>query len=237
MANRTVSDRAISWSRRTATIGQKQDYCHTRLGIDLIGSYRPDPGVEVRLTVTSIRFARTWLRNPRSTGAVVPSSKSLAVALVNALPDDDYERIIELGTGEGSVTRQLVARFGGDRVLGIELDSGLATLARAQAPEATIMVGDAGRLSQLLQRGTPAGKTAVVSCLPLAVMPRTRRRVLDAVRALIAPNGHLVQFTYVPWQPFPESECRMHGLIGSRSDRILRNLPPAAVWFYRYHPN
>lgn len=109
--------------------------------------------------------------------------------------------MIELGTGEGSVTRQLVARFGGERVFGIELDSGLAILARAQAPEATIIVGDAGRLSQLLQRGAAAGKTAVVSCLPLIAVPRTRRRVLRAVHSLITPDGHLVQFTYVPWQP------------------------------------
>ena len=186
--------------------------------------------------MTSIRFARTWLRSPRSTGAVVPSSRSLAVALVNALPDDDYDRVIELGTGEGSVTRQLVARFGGERVFGIELDSNLATLARAQAPEATIIVGDAGCLSQLLQDGSPSSKTAVVSCLPMTAMPRTRRRVLRAVRSVISPNGHLVQFTYVPWQPFPEDECRTHGLVGSRSERILRNLPPAAVWFYRCQP-
>jgi phosphatidylethanolamine/phosphatidyl-N-methylethanolamine N-methyltransferase len=184
----------------------------------------------------NISFARTWLRSPRSTGALVPSSKSLATALVNALPDDDYDRVIELGTGEGSVTRQLVARFGGQRVVGIELDSRLALLARAQAPEATIIVGDACRLSRLLQRGPAAGKTAVVSCLPLTAMPRTRQRVLSAVRSLIAPYGHLVQFTYVPWQPYPARECRIYGLIGMRADRILRNVPPATVWVYRPVP-
>ena len=166
----------------------------------------------------------------------MPSSKSLATALVNALPDDDYDRVIELGSGEGSVTRQLVARFGGERVLGIELDADLAVLARAQAPEATIIVGDAGRLSELLQRGAAAGKTAVVSCLPLITMPRTRHRVLRAVRSLIAPHGHLVQFTYVPWQPYPARECRIYGLFGVRADRILRNVPPAVVWCYRPVP-
>ena len=79
--------------------------------------------------MTSIRFARTWLRSPRSTGALSPSSEALAISLVAALPDDDYDLVIELGIGEGSVTRHLVARFGGERVFGVELDSGLAKLA------------------------------------------------------------------------------------------------------------
>ncbi len=184
--------------------------------------------------MTNIQFARTWLRSPRSTGALVPSSEWLATALVAALPDDDYDRVIELGTGAGSVTRQLVARFGGERVFGVELDSGLAMVARAQVPEATVIVGDACRLPQLLQRGAAAGKTAVVSCLPLIAMPRTRHRVLRTVHSLIAPDGHLVQFTYAPWQPYPARECRIFGLTGARVDRVLRNVPPATVWLY--HP-
>jgi phosphatidylethanolamine/phosphatidyl-N-methylethanolamine N-methyltransferase len=186
--------------------------------------------------MTNMRFARTWLRNPRSTGALVPSSASLAAALVAALPDDDYDLVVELGTGEGRVTRELVARFGGERVFGIELDSGLAKLARVQAPEATVVVGDACHLTRLLQRRAGAGKTAVVSCLPLINMPRTRHRVLSAVRSLIAPHGHLVQFTYAPWQPYPKRECRFFSLAGTRADRVLRNLPPATVWLYRPVP-
>lgn len=186
--------------------------------------------------MTNIHFARTWLRSPRSTGSLVPSSECLATALVAALPDDDYDLVIELGTGEGSVTRQLVARFGGKRIIGVELDSGLARLARAQAPEATVIVGDACRLPQLLERRAAAGKTAVVSCLPLITMPRTRHRVLSTVRSLIAPHGHLVQFTYAPWQPYPKRECEFFRLSGTHAGRVLRNLPPATVWLYRPVP-
>lgn len=192
--------------------------------------------LEVATQMTSIRFARTWLRSPRSTGAVVPSSESLVTALVAALPDDDYDLVVELGTGEGRVTRQLVARFGGQRVVGVELDSELAILAREQAPEATVIVGDACRLTQLLERRAAGGKTAVVSCLPLIAMPRTRHRVLSAVRTLIVPHGHLVQFTYAPWQPYSKRECRIFSLSGTRADRVLRNLPPASVWLYRPVP-
>jgi phosphatidylethanolamine/phosphatidyl-N-methylethanolamine N-methyltransferase len=182
--------------------------------------------------MTNVRFARTWLRSPRSTGALVPSSEWLATALVAALPDDDYDQVIELGAGEGTVTRQLVARFGGERVFGVELDADLAMVARAQVPEATVIVGDACRLPKLLLRGAAVGKTAVVSCLPVITMPRTRHRVLRAVHSLIAPDGHLVQFTYAPWQPYPARECRSFGLTGERVDRVLRNVPPATVWLY-----
>lgn len=186
--------------------------------------------------MTNVHFARAWLRRPISTGAVYPSSGSLATALVTALPDDDYDRVIELGTGDGSVTRRLVARFGGERVLGIELDHDLAMLTRRRAPEATIIVGDASCLPRLLERDAWEGKTAVVSCLPLITMPRTRHRVLRAVHSLISPHGHLVQFTYVPWPPYPARECRVFGLAGARAERVLRNVPPAAVWLYRPVP-
>jgi phospholipid N-methyltransferase len=68
-------------------------------------------------------------------------------------------------------------------------------------------------------------------------MPRTRHRVLSAVRPLIAPHGHLVQFTYAPWQPYSKKECRFFSLSGVRADRVLRNLPPATVWLYRPVPD
>ena len=48
-----------------------------------------------------------FLRNPRTVGAVVPSSQVLARAVVRHLPSDQPIRLVELGPGTGALTGAL----------------------------------------------------------------------------------------------------------------------------------
>src|SRR5579884_4442428 len=57
-------------------------------------------------------FLREYLRHFHHTGAVLPSSRSLAKALARHVGEGDGERrVLEVGPGTGSVTRQIVARL------------------------------------------------------------------------------------------------------------------------------
>lgn len=56
----------------------------------------------------TLRFFQRYLRNPRSVGAIAPSSPGLSLALCEPYRRcDRVVRLLEVGAGTGSVTRQL----------------------------------------------------------------------------------------------------------------------------------
>ncbi len=74
----------------------------------------------------------------------------------------------------------------------------------------------------------------MASSLPLLSMTsRDRRAVLSQIAAVLGAEGVLVQYTYGPAAPVPPELGAELGLIGGRTNWVLANLPPAAVWRYR----
>ena len=64
------------------------------------------------------------LRNPASTGAVLPSSRTLANAMANAAVGADA--VIELGAGTGPVTDALLRKLPGVPLIAVELQASMA---------------------------------------------------------------------------------------------------------------
>ncbi|MBA1147317.1 methyltransferase domain-containing protein [Ectothiorhodospiraceae bacterium WFHF3C12] len=178
---------------------------------------------------SAIAFVGRWLRHPRRTGAIIPSSRDLARVIAQGLNRNDYTTIVELGAGTGTVTRALVERFGAERVVALELSPGLARQARKRNPGARVVVGCASELDGLLEEHDTT-RLALVSCLPLLSMPNMRRSLLQTAATHLGPEGCFVQFTYSPWSPFPAEEYRALGLRAQRTGRAWRNVPPASVW-------
>jgi len=68
-------------------------------------------------------FLGRFLRHPRTVGAVAPSSRRLARALVAPMRQVPGTRIAELGPGTGIVTREIAASLSPvARALAIDLD-------------------------------------------------------------------------------------------------------------------
>jgi len=178
---------------------------------------------------SALAFVGRWLRHPRRTGAIVPSSRDLARTIADGLDRDDYTTILELGAGTGSVTRALARRFGAERVVALELSPALARQARRRNPGVTVIEGCATRVESLLDR-YDCDRLAMVSCLPLLSLPALRRSLLDVAARRVGSKGCFVQFTYSPWSPFPANEYRTLGLRAERTGRAWRNVPPASVW-------
>ena len=47
-------------------------------------------------------------------------------------------------------------------------------------------------------------------------------------------GGKFIQFTYGPLSPITRSVSNSLDIVGLRSDWVLDNVPPAAVWVYRH---
>ena len=183
-------------------------------------------------SLDEVRFIRSWLEKPLSTGAVAPSSKLLARTMAAYVDPEAAGPVIELGPGTGPVTEALVAQ-GVDpaRLVLVEFNPTFCRLLRSRYPEATVVQGDAYSLQRLLGTLLRQPAAAVVSGLPLFTKPlKTRLRLMQEAFALMAPQAPFVQFTYAIVSPIPKA---LSGVSAEASERIWMNLPPARVWVYR----
>jgi phosphatidylethanolamine/phosphatidyl-N-methylethanolamine N-methyltransferase len=182
-------------------------------------------------------FAR-WLRDPRGMGSVVPSGRTLALAMAAPAAEAYKTPILELGGGTGTVTAALLeCGLDAHDLIVIERDQHLYQHLAKRFPRARVLRGDAAHAHRLLAQMGVEAVGAVVSSLPLLSMPLlARRRILGSGFRALCSDGFLLQFTYGPVSPLPDRMLTTLGLRGRPIDRVWRNVPPATVWRYERHP-
>jgi phosphatidylethanolamine/phosphatidyl-N-methylethanolamine N-methyltransferase len=178
------------------------------------------------------RFIRTWLDKPLATGAISPSGPALARAMAAAVDPSGVGPVVELGPGTGPVTQALLERgIAEDRLILVEFDGDFCRLLRQRFPRATVIEGDAYRLSRTLRGHMVTPAAAIVSSLPLLTRPEAIRiELLRDAFDLMAIGAPFVQFTYGMVSPIPR---QAGGFVAKVSPPVWLNLPPARVWVYR----
>jgi phosphatidylethanolamine/phosphatidyl-N-methylethanolamine N-methyltransferase len=179
-----------------------------------------------------VRFLRSWIERPLTTGAVAPSGRLLARAMARYVDPGSEGPVVELGPGTGPVTDALVkAGVAPSRLVLVEFNPAFCRILHTRYPEATLVQGDAYSLRRLLETLLLQPAAAVVSSLPLITKPlRMRMRLVRDAFDLMLPGAPFVQFTYSVASPVP---LRLRGFTAEASERIWLNLPPARVWVYR----
>jgi len=179
-----------------------------------------------------VRFIRSWLERPLSTGAVTPSGRVLARTMARYVDPDMVGPVVELGPGTGPVTEALIAEgIAIERLVLVEFNPTFCQLLRKRFPAATVVQGDAYSIRRLLGGLLQQPAAAIVSGLPLVTKPvRQRLRLLRDALELLGPGAPFVQFTYAVVPPIPN---RLSGVRAEASERIWKNMPPARVWVYR----
>jgi phosphatidylethanolamine/phosphatidyl-N-methylethanolamine N-methyltransferase len=179
-----------------------------------------------------VRFIRSWIERPLSTGAVTPSGKILARAMARYVDPNSIGPVVELGPGTGPVTEALVqAGVDPARLILVESNPAFCRILRARYPDATLVQGDAYSVRRLLETLLLQPAAAMVSGLPLITKPvKMRLRLIRDAFDLMVPGAPFVQFTYAVASPLPK---RFGGFSTEASERIWMNIPPARVWVYR----
>jgi phosphatidylethanolamine/phosphatidyl-N-methylethanolamine N-methyltransferase len=179
-----------------------------------------------------VRFIRSWLERPLSTGAVTPSGRVLARTMARYVNPGMAGRVVELGPGTGPVTEALIAKgIAPERLVLVEFNVTFCQLLRTRFPAAMVVQGDAYGMRRLLTGLLQQPAAAIVSGLPLVTKPvRMRLRLLRDALELLRPGAPFVQFTYAVVPPIPN---RLAGVRAEASERIWKNMPPARVWVYR----
>ncbi len=182
------------------------------------------------------RFIKTWFENPKATGAVSPSGRSLSRTMARYVDPAVPGPVIELGPGTGPVTEALIRRgVAPDRLVLVEYDAAFCKLLARRFPGCHVVQGDAYALGDTLRGLLDEPAAAVVSSLPLLNRPDPERlRLLAEAFALLHPRGPFVQFTYGLTSPVPRHRSPWATRFEARvSAPVWLNLPPARVWIYR----
>ncbi|MDB6020101.1 MAG: putative methyltransferase [Pedosphaera sp.] len=187
-----------------------------------------------KLSATTL-FLQELVTRPRQVGAILPSSKNLAVAMARWLPLDPDCYALELGPGTGVVTQALLERgLREDRLIAIENSPKMADHLRTRFPRATTITGDAFQLDTLLKMHAPHAATkigVVFSSLPLLNFePAIADDLARKIRALLPDNGKLIQYSYHMGNKQPKAADHFDFIA---SDKIWLNLPPARVSVYQ----
>ncbi|HEY5667170.1 MAG TPA: methyltransferase domain-containing protein [Gammaproteobacteria bacterium] len=175
------------------------------------------------------RFLRSWLDDPFAVGAVAPSGRPLARLMTREVGPGD--RILELGPGTGTVTREILARgVAEDEIYLLERCRGFADLLERNFPRATVVHGDAATRQRDLEACTGTFD-CVISGLPLVLFNREQKQSLmrEAFR-LLQPDGAFYQFTYGGRCPLDRRQLERAGLQARCIGFIALNMPPAFVY-------
>lgn len=187
----------------------------------------------------TLEFLFEFLRDPRSIGALAPSSRYLAREIVAELGLSDASLVLEYGPGTGAFTGAIARRVSASAdFLAIEQNARMARKLRRSHPEVPVVEESIEQVPEILRdRGfEPGSVDAIVSGLPWAAFERDRqRRLLDATLEVMAPGARFATFAYIHGLALPaarrfrdELERRFADV--STSPIVWRNLPPAFVY-------
>lgn len=183
----------------------------------------------------NLLFLKRLIKNPRSLGAIVPSSKSLARFICRHIDYQEGDFIVEIGAGTGSFTRAILqAGVPAAKLIVLELDKELAQYLQVNFPDVQVIHGNATLLETLVPPHVIGNVRTIVSGIPMVNVPKKiQKEIIDSCFRILGEGGGILQFTYGPLSPIP---AQLFGIFAHKLGHVLQNIPPATIWRYTLKP-
>lgn len=176
-------------------------------------------------------FLKHFIKSPASVGSIIPSSPSLAKAMVDGVDWPNVKSVVELGAGTGVVTAEIEKRRrSGSVFVSFERAPKMRASLQKQFPH-VVFKEDAFHLAADVAKAFPENQVdCVISALPLTSFSEAKRQqILTEIRNVLKPEGCLVLYQY---------SGVLEKLIRSHFDdvtvrKVWVNIPPAKVFYCR----
>ncbi|NJB86816.1 phospholipid N-methyltransferase [Lewinella marina] len=180
--------------------------------------------------MSTLSFLLEGLRNIGTTGTITRSSPALCKAAIDRIDFRTARTIVELGAGDGVITRHLLERLHPEgKVIAFEVSEDLCDDMRAIGdPRLVVAQDSAENIRHWLDRIGADRADHIVSAIPFAALPEDLgRRIVTAARDNLREGGCYNQVHYsLKTKSYYE---RAFGKVDAR--RVYLNLPPAWVLY------
>lgn len=174
-------------------------------------------------------FFKEFLRSSKNIGSIHPSSKALAKRMISHIDWDNAKCIVELGAGDGPITRQIVKKLKpGTELLVFELnDKFCEEFLNFSQPNVHVINDSAEKIGEYLQKFGLEKADYIISALPLTNFSKDlKESIIDESVRSLRPGGMYMQFQYM---------TTVKKLLKSKFSRVKisfvpANIPPAFVY-------
>ena len=180
--------------------------------------------------MSTLSFLLEGLRNIGTTGTITRSSPALCKAAIDRIDFGSARTIVELGAGDGVITRHIRDRLHPDgKVIAFEVSEDLCDEMRAIGDPRLVVAQDSAENTPLwLGRIGAERADHIVSAIPFAALPpELGQRIVKAAKDNLRSGGCYNQVHYsLKTRSYYE---RAFGRVDAR--RVYLNLPPAWVLY------
>jgi phospholipid N-methyltransferase len=145
-------------------------------------------------------FFKEFIRGSKQTGSVHPSSKALSKRMISRVNFDKAECIIELGAGDGCITREIIKKLKPHTILLVfELnDLFVEKFLQFNLPNVHVICDSAAKMGEYLKKFGVEKADYIISALPLTNFPPELKEsiIAESVHSL-KPGGIYMQFQYL----------------------------------------
>lgn len=179
-------------------------------------------------------FLKQFILNPSQVGSIIPSSRWLASTMLENLPTQDFNSVIEYGPGSGSFTSIIYGRLGKEtQFIAVEPNRVFADQIQKQYPRTTVVRDYADRIGPIL--GDNRGNVdLVISGLPFSLMEwETVEKTISVTADILRLGGHFRTFIYCHmtyhWKIRELKKLLKAKFQETNYQLEMRNFPPAFV--------
>ncbi|CAL2079938.1 class I SAM-dependent methyltransferase [Tenacibaculum sp. 190524A02b] len=147
----------------------------------------------------NFNFFREAVKNYKTSGTLVPSSKYLAKRMLNYIDFKTAKVIVELGPGDGAITKNILKKIQPQTLLiCFEInDAFLKELKKINHPQLILVKQSAEDIENQLKKLGLTNADYIVSSLPLSIIPKkiSSSILLNSYKVL-SNNGLFIQYQY-----------------------------------------
>lgn len=175
-------------------------------------------------------FVLEYIKNPRSVGAIAPSSKYLAEKMISDINFKDAKCIIEYGPGTGIFTEKILSKVKEDTiVILIEINKEFYNILKDRygyKNNVIILNDSAENIDKILEKYSIEKVDYILSGLPFTSLPSdVSRSILSKTARILEDEAGFITFQYslLKLGFFKKYFSNL------KYKRVIRNFPPAYV--------